>query len=88
MLRQGITVQKYATFWQQTDFTVYFELCKPTASKIVNCFKYKEPLSKEETVVLHYLDIYVWMFGKWQHWPIFIFRNRIISDARRDTDRI
>lgn len=59
VLRQGITVQKYAAFWQQIDFTVYFELCKPTASKIVNCFKYKEPLTNEEAMVLHYLEMYV-----------------------------
>lgn len=54
-IRQGISLEKYANFWNNCDFDVFLDMQTPTAIKIVNCFVTDPHLTNEENDIFYHV---------------------------------
>lgn len=59
MMRQGIQVGKYTSFWTKCDFATLIDMQKPTPNKVANCLKVEDNLTNEQSNVLHFLEMYI-----------------------------
>lgn len=56
-IRQGVSPEKYANFWNNCDFDVFLDMQTSTAIKIVNCLVTDPHLTNEENDILHYFTM-------------------------------
>lgn len=63
-IRQGVSPEKYANFWNNCDFDVFLDMQTPTAIKIVNCLVTDPHLTNEENDILHYFTMYIHCLDK------------------------
>lgn len=63
-IRQGVSPEKYANFWNNCDFDILLDMQTPTATKIVNCLVNDPHLTNEENDILHYFTMYIHCLDK------------------------